>query len=49
MQKRLKLLPLLDLAGNVKFWTEPRTNWIADLDAMPWQGPRNRKHRKRLT
>jgi hypothetical protein len=45
----MKLLPLLDLAGNVKFWTEPRTSWIADLDAMPWQEPRNRKQRKPLT
>ena len=28
----MKLLPLLDRAGNVKFWADPRSSWMVDLD-----------------
>jgi hypothetical protein len=28
----MKLLPLLDRTGNVKFWVDPRTSWMVDLD-----------------
>jgi hypothetical protein len=28
----VKLLPLLDRAGNVKFWADPRSSWMTDLD-----------------
>jgi hypothetical protein len=28
----MKLLPLLDRSGNVKFWADPRSGWMTDLD-----------------
>jgi hypothetical protein len=28
----MKLLPLLDRTGNVKFWADPQSNWMVDLD-----------------
>ena len=28
----MKLLPLLDRTGNVKFWVDPRSSWMTDLD-----------------
>ena len=28
----MKLLPLLDRTGNVKFWADPRSSWMVDLD-----------------
>ena len=28
----MKLLPLLDRTGNVKFWVDPRFSWITDLN-----------------
>ena len=30
----MKLLPLLDRTGNVKFWADPRSSWMVDLG---WQ------------
>jgi hypothetical protein len=28
----MKLLPLLDRTGNLKFWADPRSSWMTDLD-----------------
>ena len=28
----MKFLPLLDRTGNVKFWADPRSSWMVDLD-----------------
>jgi hypothetical protein len=28
----MKLWPLLDRTGNVKFWVDPRSSWMTDLD-----------------
>ena len=28
----MKLLPLLDRTGSVKFWADPRSSWMGDLD-----------------
>jgi hypothetical protein len=28
----MKLLPLLDRTGNVKYWADPRSSWMVDLD-----------------
>ena len=28
----MKLLPLLDRTGNVKYWADPRSSWMTDLD-----------------
>ena len=28
----MKLLPLLDRTGNVRFWADPRSCWMVDLD-----------------
>jgi hypothetical protein len=28
----MKLLPLLDRTGKVKFWADPRSSWMTDLD-----------------
>ena len=28
----MKLLPLLDRTGNIKFWADPRSGWMNDLD-----------------
>jgi hypothetical protein len=28
----MRLLPLLDKTGNVKFWVDPRSGWVIDLD-----------------
>ena len=28
----MKLLPLLDRTGNVRFWADPRSSWMVDLD-----------------
>ena len=27
----MKLLPLLDRTGKVKFWADPRSSWMTDL------------------
>jgi len=27
----MKLLPLLDRTGNVRFWVDPRSSWMTDL------------------
>ena len=28
----MKLLPLIDRTGSVKFWADPRSSWMVDLD-----------------
>ena len=28
----MKLLPLLDRSGHVRFWADPRSSWMVDLD-----------------
>jgi hypothetical protein len=28
----MKLLPLLDRTGKVKYWADPRSSWMTDLD-----------------
>jgi hypothetical protein len=32
MESQLKLLPLIDRAGNVKYWADPRSGLMIDLD-----------------
>jgi hypothetical protein len=32
MESQLKLRSLLDRAGNVKYWVDPRSDWMTDLD-----------------